>query len=252
MSIDDANDVFINTVNYALNQYVPEKNIRIANKNILREPWMTPAILKSSKTRDKMYHKCIGKPIFKSKIKTDMGNYRPISLLPSISKILEKIVHQRMYKFLCNQSILFPNQYGFRPKHSTVDAVTTFTSDLMLSLDKKYSTLAVFLDLSKAFDTIDHHILLKKLEHYGVRGIALEWFRNYLSNRTQYVSYRGAQSSLQNIACGVQQGSVLGPLLFIIYTNDLPNSLSYSKCILFADDTTLFHTHSNEKTLHKI
>ena len=190
-------------------------------------------------------------PIFKSKIKTDMGNYRPISLLPSISKILEKIVHQRMYKFLCNQGILFPNQYGFRPKHSTIDAVTKFTSDLMLSLDKKYSTLAVFLDLSKAFDTIDHHILLKKLEHYGVRGIALEWFRNYLSNRTQYVSYRGAQSSLQNITCGVPQGSVLGPLLFIIYTNYLPNSLSYSKCILFADDTTLYHTHSNEKTLQQ-
>jgi len=178
-----------------------------------------------------------------------MGNYRPISLLPSLSKILEKIVHERLYSFLCKQDILYENQYGFRPKHSTIDAVAKFTSHVMTSIENKCSTVAVFLDLSKAFDTIDHQILLNKLDHYGVRGVALDWFRNYLCNRSQFVSYRGAQSRCHDVTCGVPQGSVLGPLLFIIYANDLPNSLSHSQCILFADDTTIYHSNQNDNNL---
>ncbi len=188
-------------------------------------------------------------PIYKTKDKTDMGNYRPISLLPTISKILEKVVHNRLYKFLSINDILFENQFGFRPGHSTSDAICKFTSDIMTSLENKRSTLAVLLDLSKAFDTIDHGILLQKLSHYGVRGIALDWFRSYLSNRTQFVEYCNIQSTSQTITCGVPQGSVLGPLLFIIYTNDLPNSLIHSKCILFADDTTLYNTGTDERQL---
>ena len=190
-------------------------------------------------------------PIYKCKDKTDIGNYRPISILPSISKILEKIVHHRLYTFCQNNNILFENQFGFRPNHSTTDAVTKFVAHVANSLNSNLPTLAVFLDLSKAFDTIDHTILLNKLEHYGIRGIALEWFRSYLSNREQFVSYSNVNSNNHNVTCGVPQGSVLGPILFIIYTNDLPNSLQRSKCILFADDTTLYHSDSDFTKLRR-
>ena len=121
-----------------------------------------------------------------------------------------------------------------------------FTTHVLKSLENKLCTLAVFLDLSKAFDTIDHNILLAKLEYYGVCGIALEWFRSYLCNRSQFVMYRDTESLRRLVSCGVPQGSVLGPLLFILYTNDLPAVLKHSQCILFADDTTVYISGINE------
>jgi len=121
----------------------------------------------------------------------------------------------------------------------------------MQSLENRKHTLGVFLDLLKAFDTIDHAILINKLNWYGVRGKALDWFRSYLSSRKQYVQYYNSVSDIQPIPCGVPQGSVLGPLLFIIYTNDLPNCLSDSKAILFADDTTLYISSNNIPQLYR-
>ena len=189
-------------------------------------------------------------PIHKNKCKELFTNYRPISLLSNISKIMEKVVHKRLYSFLQKHDILYASQYGFRPSYSTIDAITEFVSNVLYCLDKKENCLSVFLDLSKAFDSINHSILLSKLNHYGIRGGALEWFKSYLDHRRQYVIVNGVRSTEKTINYGVPQGSVLGPLLFIIYLNDLPESLTYCKPIIFADDTTLFHAGTNNLFEH--
>ena len=125
-------------------------------------------------------------------------------------------MHKRLYNFLGHNNILYQSQYGFREKHSTTEAILEFISDTVESMENKKSTIGVFLDLSKAFDTINHNILLQKLDYYGIRGIAKTWFKDYLSNRKQYVNYENHNSQQMNLICGVPQGSILGPLLFLI------------------------------------
>ena len=190
-------------------------------------------------------------PLFKSGDPKSYNNYRPISILPCLSKIYEKVIYIRLIYFINKNKILSKCQYGFRSNHSTSLAVVDFLEKMITSIDKGYYSLGVFLDLSKAFDTVNHKILLTKLEFYGVRGVALKWFENYLSNRKQYVEYKNEKSKLFEINCGVPQGSILGHILFLLYFNDIINSTEHLSFTLFADDTNVFYKSKSLDELNK-
>ena len=184
-------------------------------------------------------------PIYKSGKRSDCTNYRPISLLPQISKILEKLFNARLTAFLNRYNVISPAQYGFRENMSTSHALTELVDEITASLDHKLCTMGVFIDLKKAFDTVNHQLLCKKLEFHGVRGVVLKWITSYLTKRSQFVSIDGSHSDMLDISCGVPQGSVLGPKLFIVYVNDLCNISDHAKCVLFADDTNLLCSDTN-------
>ena len=175
-----------------------------------------------------------------------LNNYRPISLLPAFSKLLEKIMYNKVILFLDKNNVLYKHQYGFRSKHSTIHPIIHLLNHCAdnHNIYSNNLTLATFCDLSKAFDIIDHDILLHKLKHCGLRGVVNNWFRSYLSDRKQFVEYKTEKSSLQTIICGVPQGSILGPLLYLIYVNDIQNSCD-GNILSFADDTTMYLSHSN-------
>ncbi|XP_057302725.1 uncharacterized protein LOC130636892 [Hydractinia symbiolongicarpus] len=187
-------------------------------------------------------------PIFKEN--SDGTNYRPISVLPCFSKVLERIMHNRLYDQLVQNNILYDKQFGFQKHHSTNHAVIELVSELSESFNKRLFTLGIFIDLSKAFDTVNHNILLSKLKSYGVQNNNLKWFTNYLTNRKQCIAYDDKLTLFQLIKCGAQ-GSILGPLLFLIYINNLLNSFKMLRFILFADDTNLFYSHTNIVDLFK-
>ena len=189
-------------------------------------------------------------PIYKNKGSPhDANNYRPISLLSNIDKIFEKLIKFRLVNYLEENNVIFKNQFGFRSKHSTTHALINLTEKIRANIDKGLYSCGVFIDLQKAFDTVDHNILLSKLNHYGVRGVSNLWFRSYLSNRQQFVSISGYSSESRPVEFGVPQGSVLGPLLFLLYINDLPNAIENSQTNLFADDTCLLSCDSDLKSL---
>ena len=179
-------------------------------------------------------------PIFKKGDQTLCSNYRPISVLSCINKILEKIIYKRIYEFLEKQNILYEFQYGFRKGHSTEHALIEIVDKIKLAMDNNELTCGIFLDLSKAFDTVNHETLIYKLDHYGIRGPANNLLKSYLSNRKQFVKIGKHKSKLKNITCGVPQGSVLGPLLFILYINDLHKACTTGNTRIFADDTNIF------------
>ena len=184
-------------------------------------------------------------PLFKSGSKKEFTNYRPVLILPQFSKILEKLFVKRLDKFINKFDLLDNSQYGFRSGRSTSLALLELTEEITKALDNKKLTIGVYVDLKKAFDTINHSLLFKKLEKYGFRGIANNWIRSYLNNRSQFVSFKSCNSDLLPVVCGILQGSVLGPKLFILYINDICNVSKILKFILFADDTNIFYSGTN-------
>ena len=153
------------------------------------------------------------------------------------------------YKFLETHKCIYKLQFGFRSKHSINHALTEITETIRKSLDNGKHACGVFIDLQKAFDTVNHSLLLDKLEYYGIRGIGRKWFQSYLTNRTQYTSIQGFESSLKQTKHGVPQGSVLGPLLFLVYINDLHRAIKNSRVYHFADDTNLLNINLTPKKM---
>ena len=178
-------------------------------------------------------------PVHKANDKDNVNNYRPISVISTVAKVYERIVFDQLYNYLNRNNLLSKFQSGFRPNHSTATAMLDATNEWLSNMDKGLINCVTLLDFSKAFDTVDHTTLLHKLSLYGVAENSLAWFKSYLTNRQQRSFVNGQLSSFKPLTCGVPQGSILGPLLFLIYINDLPNSLQFSTPRMYADDTNI-------------
>ena len=184
-------------------------------------------------------------PIFKGGNSALCNNYRPISVLSVFSKIFERAISTRITKFISKYSLLSDSQYGFVKGKCTQDALLQFIEEIYDALNAKKYSAALYIDLRKAFDSVCHSILISKLEKYGIRGTALDWFKSYLSNRTQCVKINNTKSNNRHIESGVPQGSILGPTLFILFFNDFSSLPSQSSRILYADDTTILLNNDN-------
>ena len=191
-------------------------------------------------------------PLHKKDSKLDFHNYRPISLLSVFSKIYEKLLYIRIYSYLTKNNMIYNKQFGFRSNHSTNHALISITERIKSLVDDGLYVGGIFIDLEKAFDTVNHNILCEKLRYYGFRGNVNNLIQSYLANRKQYVSLNGFDSETKKITCGVPQGSSLGPLLFLIYINDFRLCLDKTESGHFADDTFIVYSSNKAKTIETI
>lgn len=194
------------------------------NQNLIPDKWKIATVI----------------PLQKDGNTQDVNNLRPISTLPLPGKILERIIHNQTSTYLAENNILTEHQSGFRQNHSTIQAIADFTDDTYKAINNNNITHTVFIDFSKAFDTINHSILISKLKFLGFSDNASNWFKNYITGRKQHIIANNTFSQTRDIICGVPQGSILGPLLFLLYINDVENCLQYTKYKLYADDTVLY------------
>ena len=207
--------------------------------------------LKNSQIPSEWKHALIT-PIFKSGSADGNNNYRQISILPALSKILEKCVHQQLMSYLEENNLLFCRQFGYRKKRSTELAASILLDDIRKEVDQGQLVGVIYLDLSKAFDTIAHSILLEKLTAYGINDCELAWLTSYLFHRSQQVVLDNIRSESQQVNCGVPQGSILGPLFFLIFFNDFPDALLRARVIQFADDTVIYFSAHDFYVIEKV
>lgn len=199
-------------------------------------------------------------PVFKGGDKSQFTNYRPISVLPVASKVFENAINTRLYKFFSKYNVINEAQYGFQKNKSCEKALLNIKHELIKNIEQRLYSLGLFIDFRKAFDSVYHDVLTHKLSKYGVRGVVLDLLKNYLINRRQYVRMNNSASAYADITRGVLQGSILGPLLFIIYINDLCDIPCSPKLIMYADDTNIFFSgtsileleHHVNKYLHQL
>ena len=229
---------------------IPSKFLKLANTVVAK--WLAELFIRCINEGvfpDSLKISCIT-PIPKIRNPQSPSDNRPISVLPTLSKVFEKLLYQIVYYFLTQNNAIAKRQYGFRTNHSTDLAITILYDEYINNIDKHLITCSLFLDLSKAFDCCDHEILLQKVYHYGIRETPHKLFCRYLSNRKQCTKLGETKSSYMSITCGVSQGSVLGPLLFLIYIHDITQASSFNTT-MFADDINLHMSASNVRTLQR-